>query len=71
MLAELLNNREIAVLLWGAVFVLWIVLKVKLGDETKALIRAFLATKVAVPFMLMTALSAERPVQVPACSVAG
>jgi hypothetical protein len=47
------NNREIAAVLWGVAFAVWVVRKAKIGDPLRSLVKAFLAKKILIPFLFM------------------
>jgi len=47
------NSREIATILWGVVFVVWTLRKVKIVEPLRGLARAFLRVKILIPFLLM------------------
>ncbi len=52
-LQEIFSTRELALIIWTVIIVIFILIKVKIGDSFTRLIRAFFASKLSIAYLIM------------------
>ncbi|AXB57271.1 hypothetical protein [Flavobacterium fluviale] len=52
-LQEIFSTRELALIIWGVIIVIFLLIKVKLGDSFTRLIGAFFASKLSAGYLIM------------------